>query len=407
MNPTFWLIAAVLLLIALAIIIPPLWKKRDIQETDAEQRNVKIAQDRAADLKQQLAAGVLTQQQFDEQFQELELTLGDDLITGPPAEKKATQGRWIVYVIVLLLPLLSVLAYLQLGEPDALQKAQMQQQAKTANINIDAMIAKLQQHLQEKPDDARGWFMLGRTYNYLKHYQQAADAFAKAYALAGENEDVMLQYADALAMANGGRLSGKPAELIFKVLQRSPNSVMALWLGGMAKAEAGDSQQAMQYWRSLEKLLEPGSQSHQELLRLMAAVKPSQPGAGPAQQQAPAKTGTPVSIAVQVTITEAIKAKINPDDTLFIYAKALTGPPMPLAIVRKKADDLPLSVTLDDSMAMLPNMKLSNFQQLQIIARISKSGGAMQQKGDFIGKQQLHLPANPASVLIVIDQEIK
>lgn len=260
MNPTFWLIASVLLLLALAIIVPPLWKKREIQETDAEQRNVKIVRDRAADLKQQLAAGVLTRQQFDEQYQELEATLVDDLGSETPAEKKISQGRWMVIVIVLLLPLFSVLTYLHLGEPDALHKAQIQHAEKPAKMDIDAMIAKLHRHLEEKPDDARGWFMLGRTYNYMKRYRQAADAFAKAYALTGENEEVMLQYADALAMANGGRLSGKPAELVFKVLQHSPDSVMALWLGGMAKAEAGDAQQAMQYWRRLEKLLPPGSE---------------------------------------------------------------------------------------------------------------------------------------------------
>jgi len=220
-NPTFWIMTSVLLLLALAIIVPPLWKKRAIRETDAEQRNVKIARERAAALKQQLAAGVLTQQQFDEQYQELELTLADDLDTEAPVEKQISQGRWMVFVIVLLLPVLSILTYLQLGEPDALQKAQMQQTSPhNANIDFDAMIGKLKQRLQAQPDDARGWFMLGRTYSYLKHYQQAADAFARAYALTGENDEVMLQYADSLAMANGGRLSGKPAELIFKVLQR-------------------------------------------------------------------------------------------------------------------------------------------------------------------------------------------
>lgn len=298
MNPTFWLIASVLLLLALAIIVPPLWKKREIQETDAEQRNAKIVRDRAADLKQQLAAGVLTRQQFDEQYQELEATLVDDLGSEAPAEKKISQGRWMVIVIVLLLPLFSVLTYLQLGEPDALHKAQIQHAEKPAKMDIDAMIAKLQRHLEEKPDDARGWFMLGRTYNYMKRYRQAADAFAKAYALTGENEEVMLQYADALAMANGGRLSGKPAELVFKVLQHSPDSVMALWLGGMAKAEAGDAQQAMQYWRRLEKLLPPGSKSHRELQRMMAAVQPSQSASQEARQEAPAQAGVPVSVAV-------------------------------------------------------------------------------------------------------------
>ena len=115
--------------------------------------------------------------------------------------------------------------------------------------------------------------MLGRSYKYLEKYPLAVNALEKAYALSGENPDVMLQYADALAMANGGKLVGKPSELIFKALEKSPNAVTGLWLAGMAKAENRDFNQAMQYWRKLERILPPGSDSLKELQGLMVAVK--------------------------------------------------------------------------------------------------------------------------------------
>jgi cytochrome c-type biogenesis protein CcmH len=413
-NITFWLIVCVLLAIAFFIIIPPLWKKREIKDTDSEQRNVKIAQDRARDLKQQLQAGALTQAQFDEQYEEMELTLGDDLDDDKKNEKKSSQGRWIVSVIMFGVPLFSVLTYFWLGEPDALERARLQQTQLTqqaenpSQADINAMVNGLAQRLQQQPDDGQGWFMLGRSYKYLQKYPLAVDAFAKAYVLLGDQTEVMLHYADALAMANGGKLSGKAEELIFKALAQSPDDVMGLWLGGLAKVEMGENAQAIQYWRKLETLLPPGSDSYQELQRLMSSIQTQSPG--PATIEAGkkiAKANTPVSIDVQVSMSDGIKARVNPQDTVFIYVKALTGPPMPLAIVRKQVTDLPLSVTLDDTMAMMPKMKLSNFEQVKIMARITKSGAAMQQKGDFIGTYELQKLAEKTSVVVVINEEIK
>ena len=147
MNITYWLVVSALLAIALLIILPPLWSRRTISTADAEQRNVKIARDRSRDLKQQLQAGALTQQQFDEQHQDLELTLSDDLGAEHSQESNWTQGRWVVSVIVITIPLVSILMYLQLGEPDALIKAQQQpkQAAGKSELDVNAMVTGLVQ----------------------------------------------------------------------------------------------------------------------------------------------------------------------------------------------------------------------------------------------------------------------
>ncbi|MCK5191796.1 MAG: c-type cytochrome biogenesis protein CcmI, partial [Methylococcales bacterium] len=348
---------------------------------------IKIARERADDLKQQLESASLTQAQFDEQYAELELTLGDDLDIAQNEPKNASQGRWVAPVILIFVPLFSVLIYLTLGEPDALKKAEIKQtqQAGNETQDINAAIAGLAQRLQQNPDNAQDWIMLGRSFKYVKQYRLAANSFEKAYALLGDQPEIMLQYADSLAMANGGKLAGKSTELIFKALDKDPDNVTGLWLGGMAKAEIGDFSQAILYFRKLETILPPGSDSYKQVQKLISTVQAQNGGAKKVENTVATKNvESKVSIDVQVSLKGELKTRVNSGDTVFVYAKAVTGPPMPLAIVRKQVSDLPLSVTLNDAMAMMPAMKLSNFKQVKVMARISKSGTAMQQKGDFI-----------------------
>ena len=409
MNLTYWLVVSVLLAIAFFIIIPPLWKKREIKQADSDHRNIKIAQERAKDLKQQLESANLTQTQFDEQYAELELTLGDDLDIEQNQSKNSSQGRWVAPVILIFVPLLSVLIYLSLGEPDALKKAEIKQtqQASNASQDINQLIADLAQRLKENPDNAEDWIMLGRSFKYVKQYKLAANSFEKAYALLGDKPELMLQYADALAMANGGQLAGKSTELIFKALDKEPENVTGLWLAGMAKAEMRDFSQALFYWRKLEAILPPESDSYKQVQNLITTIQAQSSGTKEVENAATTTSAkSAVNITVQVSLNDDLKTRVNPGDTVFVYAKALTGPPMPLAIVRKQVSDLPLSVTLNDAMAMMPAMKLSNFKQVKVIARISKSGTAMQQKGDFIGEVELQELVGTASVVIVINEEI-
>lgn len=412
MNLTYWLIVSVLLILALIIIVPPLWKKKEVKDLDSEGRNVSIAQDKVTELKRQLDAGNLSQKQFDAQYEELELSLGDDLIDEQDIQSHlGSQGRWVIPVIVMVVPLFSVWTYFSLGEPEALSKAEIKQapHVQTPTMaDINGMVQGLADRLKKDPDNVKGWIMLGRSYKYMKKYDLAAEALANAYALAADDPELMLDYADALSMTQGGKMAGKPAELVFKSLQKLPDSISGLWLAGIAKAETGGYIQAIQYWKKLETLLTPGSADLQALQKQIAAVQAQIPGTEeikPLVTEAQQATG--VSIDVKVSINSAIKEKVSEGDTVFIYAKALSGPPMPLAIVRKQVSDLPLSVILDDSMAMMPAMKLSNFNAVKVLARISKSGTAMQQKGDFIGMLELNTLAGNTAVAIVINQEIE
>lgn len=410
MNEIFWFAVLLLIVGALSILVLPLLRNRELPESDIAQRNIKIARQRLADLKQQFEDGELSEAQYDEQYQELELNLNDDLDSVRDDIPSARQGKWVIAVILLFVPVFSMVTYLSLGETQALNKAQQQQLAsqreEDARQTINKMVSGLAERLQTQPDDAEGWLMLGRSYKYMQQYSEAASAFSKAYHLLGDEPSVLLNYADALAMASGGKLSGKPAQLVFKALEIAPNDVTGLWLGGMAKAESGDFSQALKYWQTLESLVPKDTPSYQELQGLMTALKARMAEDGDEQAVAASVAPQPVKIQVRVDIDDALRKQVQDNDTLFVYAQALQGPKMPLAIVRNQVADLPLSTQLNDAMAMTPALKLSSFDQVKVIARISKTGNAMQQPGDLLGFAELSGLGPNSSINITINQRV-
>ncbi|MDD2661301.1 MAG: c-type cytochrome biogenesis protein CcmI [Methylococcales bacterium] len=404
----FLLIVSVLILIAFLLILPPLWRKQTVIKADLDQRNILIAQHRLAELKENKLSGGLSQAQYDEQLADLEQALSDDLEIKSHASAVKSQGRWVVYVLVVGVPLLAGSLYLGLGNYQAIShSAEMAVDPDTLKLEeINKMVNGLAEKMKNEPDNAQGWLMLGRSYKVLGQYPKAVDAFANAYRLLGDQAEVMLLYADTIAYANGKNLAGKPTELIFKALALEPDNMTALGLGGMAKAQQGDLVAAKRLWEKLNALLPPGSESQLEIQGLLAKIH-SEPPAD-AQPEAAQQAGVPgAAIEVQVSLAPELKNLASPSDTVFVYAQALSGPKMPLAIVRKQVSDLPLTVSLNDSMAMMPDMKLSNFANVKLLARVSKSGNAMPQPGDLIGVIEEVPLAEKGSHTIIINGQIK
>jgi cytochrome c-type biogenesis protein CcmH len=247
-----------------------------------------------------------------------------------------------------------------------------QVQAEGHEGTLEEQVRKLQDHLQQNPDDAEGWTMLARSYYFLKQYGAAAETFARASALQQDsNAELLADYADALAMANGRNMAGKPYEIVKKALQIQPRLQKALWLAGTATYQAGDLESTLDYWKRLLAIFPQGSENHLQMQKNIAEIqqKLGLPVDEP-MRTAPA-AGSGASISGVVRLDESLMLNAAIDDTLFVYARAASGPRMPLAIVRKTVKDLPLEFTLDDSMAMNPAMKLSSFQQVVVGARIS------------------------------------
>jgi len=405
----FLLIVSALILIAFGFILPPLWRKPALLAADLDQRNILIAQHRLAELKENRRLGGLSQAQYDEQLADLEQALSDDLDIKSNVSLASSQGRWVIYVLVVAVPVLAGWLYFTLGNyPAVSHSAEMAVDPDTLKqAEVNKMVEGLAEKMKANPDDAQGWLMLGRSYKVLEQHGKAVDAFAHAYQLLGDQAEIMLLYADALAFVNDKNLTGKPAELVFKALALEPDNMNALWLGGMAKAQQGDTATAITLWKKLEALLPPGSESQQEIQGLLAKVESASPQAAAQPDAAPTANVPGAAITVQVSLAPELQKSATPGDTVFVYAQALSGPKMPLAIVRKQVSDLPLTVSLDDTMAMMPNMKLSNFAEVKLLARISKSGNAMSQPGDMIGSIDQVALTDKNSHTIIINGTVK
>ena len=409
MNIVFLLLVGALIAIAFLFILPPLWRKHANLDVDLDQRNIQIAQHRLAELKENLRSGGLSQKQYDEQLADLEQALSDDLDIQSKVNSVSTQSRWIIYVLVIALPLLAGTLYWTLGNYQAVShSAEMAIDTDAIKMaEINKMVNGLAEKLKNNPGDAQGWLMLGRSYDVLEQHAQATEAFAHAYQLLGDQTEILLLYADALGYANDRSLIGKPSELIFKALALEPDNMKALWLGGMAKAQQGDAVTATRLWKKLESLLPPDSEYLQEIKGLLAKLASESPDALAQSEAEPVAAVSSAAITVQVSLAPELIKSAAATDTVFVYAQALSGPKMPLAIVRKLVSDLPITVSLNDTMAMMPTMKLSNFSEVKLLARVSKSGNAMSQAGDLIGAINQVLLTDKNTQHIMISDVVK
>jgi len=384
--------------LALAFVLPPLIKSSVKQGPSRKDISIEVYHQQLEELETEFANQTLDQEQFEQAKLELSKGLVQDLPDSEQKESITTQrsGRLTGVILGISLPVAAVLVYLGLGSINTIEQSTASTQALKNNAqlsSVNELVAKLAKRMETNPDDGKGWTMLGRSYAALNRYQEASMAFARAHKILGDEPTLLSEYAETLATASNNRLAGKPAQLIDKALEIDPEHQKALWLAGHVAVEAGNRQQAAGYWRKLLTKLRPESEAAITVKQYIAhisdqAIEPTPPGAS-------ANTsGSIVSVQVQVALDKSLRDQVSPEDTVFIFAKAAEGPKMPLAIVRKQVKDLPVTVTLDDSMAMMAAMTLSRFQSVIIGARVSPSGNAIAQPGDLQG---LSKPLNPTS----------
>ncbi len=416
----FVIIAAVMLLAALAIISPSLLGRMGLRHTQIDDQNIRIARENLAELKIEREQGRLDEAEYQQAKKELETILIQDISsdgTGETGLHNSGQGRLTLAALVVLVPVFVIGGYFMYGSPNAIGLQGTPAHTKVQpgqEHSFDDLISRLAKRMEVDPDNIDGWLMLARSYMSIQKYQYASNAYEQAYRLDSEDPEIMLFYADALAMTQDGKMSGQPLELINKALSKQPDNAKGLWLIGMAEAEQGNFQKAIEHWQKLMALLKDDPESRAEVGRLIALARTkmglpatsSLASAATAAEPAPA-SDTKASVKVRVELDPAMAEKFKPTDTLFIYARALQGPPMPLAAVRMQASDLPVDVTLDESMAMMPSMSLSKFPQVRISARISPSGNAIRQPGDLIGEMKSVTVGQKETVLIKINSTVK
>jgi len=421
---TFWIFAFLLVLLALAFLLPPLWRKSGTIIDDRRDQNILIAKQQLSELEVEYKDGRIEAETYQISKQELEESLYSDLedaedIRQGNQKTVAKSSRLALLMVAILLPVFSFATYLKYGNQAGIEESSrgLQQAGTnggTPQMSIDEMVTKLENRLKKEPNNLTGWMMMGRTYAALNRFSDSVKAYEKANELSPNDPKIMLPLAAAIASSKQGNLQGRPEELILAALKKDPENIMGVWLAGMAAKQRNDTATAVKYWKQAEAKLDPASPDRQELRKLIAenggkldplpagtATKPTAQAQQPAQPvQQPAATGA--GIKVTVSLSDAFKAKVKPEDTIFIYAKAVSGPPMPLAASRKQVKDLPIDITLDDRMAMMPQMKLSGFAEVKVGARISLSGTPQAQPGDLFAEQS---PVKAGdSVQLVIDQ---
>lgn len=256
----------------------------------------------------------------------------------------------------------------------------------------------LKARVANTPDDWDSWVSLARAHQAEGRYADAARAFGKATALRPGDAQLWADYADTLAAANGRRLIGRPTELVQKALALDPDHPKALWLAGTAALQRGDKDAAARHWRHLRELLPPDSADAKVLEANLTELA----------HDAPSSTKGPdgVRITGEVRLADALASEVNPDATLFVVARAVDGPRAPLAVLRAQARQLPYRFVLDDSLAMVPQLKLSAFSRVAVKARISRSGIALPQSGDLTGEAVQVDPADAAPVHLIIDRPV-
>lgn len=417
---SFWIIIALLMALAILFIVLPLWRGK--QKNNAVQRNaanLEIFRDQTVEMDADLRNGLLTQELYEQGKRELQARLLDEVGEGQAAQAGASRTLLKVLALALsvLMPLVAVGLYWKVGNPNAL----LPQVSRGGVDGFGAMrsevaIKELEKKLEEKPDSAEGWLLLARSYGELERFSDAARAYDKLTKLVPNDAQLWADYADVLAMVHDQSLVGGPTKLLDKALELDPNNAKALALSGSAAMERGDYAMAVRHWENLlkkipagtedAKMVESGVQQARTFLQIKNGKAPMLAQRAPAEKQSAVSAGGTERITGTVTLSEAIKAQASPDDTLFVLVRAAEGPKMPLAIIRKQVRDLPLKFALDDSMAMSPQMKMSNFDQMVVLARISKSGNAMPQAGDMQGMSATLKPGTQG-VKLSIDTVVK
>ena len=405
-------IAAAMAVIALAWVVPVLLRRRDgAVAMQSRASNLAILNEQVAELERDLAAGTLLPQQYQQAREDLERrALEDGRDAAPAAVSRPARGTALA--LALAIPLAAAALYWQLGTPAGLAPvAPTRSAGKFTAQEVEAMVAKLAARMRESPNDGTGWALLARSYLAMQRPAEALDAYEHAVALQKGNADLLADYADALAMTQDRRIEGKPLQMVERALKIDPLQWKALAMAGSAAFDRKDYRKAIAYWEKLQSRTEPGSEFAREVAAnidearqlggLAGAARTAPPAAPGAAPQAAAAAGVDGS----VTLSRELAGKAAPDDTVFVFARAVDGPRMPLAVLRLKVRDLPAKFHLDDSLAMSPAAKLSNFPSVVIGARVSKSANAVPQPGDLQGTSK-PVKVGAAGVAVLIDQVV-
>ena len=432
----FWLAVLVLILLTAGCVLLPLWLSR----SPRDHSNVNVSQDeinktiyieRLDDLEVERAAQRLTQTEYDELKAELQRTLLSDVATTNTNTHSVPQQhvlpQWVASALTLLVLALALGYYYNAsfrGEAQqwlALQdfydvtisRAILQPDTlpDEALADLPAFTRALQARvLKEGLDDPDSLFLLGISLLQLQAPHEAVTQFKRAYELNAERTDIMMGYAQATLFLEEGKLTETSNRLLQQVLTKEPDHQGARMLLGMGAFNAADYATAISAWQPLLAVLEPSSKAAKMLSEriVQAEQQLRQPTtASDNEKESDLSSASKRKIVATIDVSPELQQQLSASDSLFVFAKAVNGPPMPLAVARKSASQFPIKVVLDESMAMTPALTLANFPQVTVSARVSKSGDATAKPGDLQGiSRPLTLDTEEVAIALTIDQVV-
>jgi len=415
----FWTISAALLLLAIIFLMVPLWRKSaSSNDVLRDAANLGILRDQSEELEIDLRNGLLTQEAYEQGKLELQARLLDEVKSTeqPVAKIPRNPNKVLAIILAVALPLFTIPTYLTVGNTKAMLPLELQNAAPdTGPIRTEEGLRELASELEDNPDP-NGWYRLANSYIEMKRYEEGAKAYEELLKLVPDEAQLWANYADVYAMAHGKTLQGpEVAQMLETALDLDPNNITALALSGSVGMERGDYVLALTNWQKLFGLLPPNSgdaESFKVSIERARGLLAAQPGGKEKLAKLPfdattqqAAANPEVAITGKVTLSPSLLDKASPNDTVFILARAAQGPKMPLAVFRKQVKDLPMEFTLDDTMAMRPELKLSGFDQVVVVARVSKSGTPMAQSGDLEGLSSAIKPGTK-DLQVMIDKVV-
>lgn len=448
---SFFLLAALLVVAALAILVSgPLGARAaSARESDLRATNISLARECQRELQLALDSDAITRDVFEAESARLESDLAVELEALPERESR-DGSQATMFVVILFVPVFAGVLYLHLGDPGAVTRArnvgqqtsaqagapqggveggarggaqagleggaeggaaagavaggtgaadqasgQASGQAANQAPSLAELLPRLEERLAREPDDVDGWRLLGRSYLGIQEFKRAESSLRRAVKLDESDTDTLGQLAEAIAMGRGGELAGEPVEILDKVLEQDPAHPQGLWLRAIAFQQIGEHEAALARFEPLRSLVPDDPAALATIDDMMSRSREA------LGEQA--DTGE-TTVTVTIALSDAARADADADSTVFVYARATDGPPMPLAVARHTVADLPLTVTLDESMAMLPAMSLENFDSVTIGARISSTGEAIASPGDWFAEKHRIDVADDATVELLIDE---
>ncbi|MEK0363726.1 MULTISPECIES: c-type cytochrome biogenesis protein CcmI [unclassified Pseudomonas] len=398
----FWIGAGLLLLAALAFLLLPVLRGRRLQaEEDRTALNVALYQERLGELTAQQAAGTLTLEQYEMGRADAARELLDDT-EGSDAHRSSNLGRAVPLIVAILVPLFGYGLYMHWGASD---KLQLTREFAVQPGSIEEMTARLERAVKAQPESSEAWYFLARTYMSQERPADAAAAYEQVVNLAGRQPELLGQWAQALYFAEGRSWTPRMQRLTDEALQADPHEVTSLGLLGIAAYENERFDEAIGFWERLVATLPAEDPSREAIQGGIARAREQLGETASGSVSKPA--GEPVAasdaaLTVDVQLGAALVDKVKPTDTVFVFARAVSGPPMPLAVKRLTVADLPATVSLSDADAMTPQLRLSNFEQVRLFARVSREGDAT--RGEWQGSSEPLTLNNEDAIELTIDQ---